>query len=469
MHGDPRAGAASTEHGPDRSPAPRNGTQAGTPRSPASPARQALYEAAKRADYDIPSLQRMPMAELLQLATGAGVENPSGRTRQDLIFQVLRLKVTRSGLGWGEGVLDILPDGFGFLRSPRYDYRASPDDIYVSPSQIRRLNLRQGHTLAGPVRPPKDGEKYFALLHVEAVGGAPVQDLPDRIPFEDLTPLLPRERLHLAASATDLDLRLIDLLAPMGKGQRTLLMAPPHAMRLKLLTRLTQALIDADPDLYVILVLCDERPEEVTEAIRATGPDDRREVVASSFDEATSHHTALASMALEKARRLVEGGRDVALVVDSLTQLVRAWNTELPGSGKMLSAGLDAAALEDPKRLFGAARNVEEGGSLTVIATVLTDTDSQRNDVICEEFRGRGNCEIVLDADLAATHLYPAIDVHRTGTRREDLLLDPIDIARLQKLRARFAGKEPRAALEELLADLERFETNRAYLDSLDG
>ena len=407
------------------------------------------------------------MTELMRLATDAGVENPSGRTRQDLIFQILRLKVTRSGLGWGEGVLDILPDGFGFLRSPRYDYRASPDDIYVSPSQIRRLNLRQGHTLAGPVRPPKDGEKYFALLHVEAVGGAPVQELPDRIPFEDLTPLLPRERLKLAPSANDLDLRLIDLLAPMGKGQRTLLFAPPHAMRLKLLTRLTQALIDADPDLYVIMVLCDERPEEVTEAVRQTGPDDRREVVASSFDEPTPRHTALASMATEKARRLVEGGRDVALVVDSLTQLTRAWNVEAPQSGKLLSVGLDAAALQEPKRLFGAARNVEEGGSLTVIATALNDTGSTMNEVISDEFRGRGNCEIVLDQELASTHVYPAIDVQRTGTRREDLLLAQTDIERLQRLRARYAGKDSRTALLELLADLERTENNRAFLDAL--
>lgn len=451
------AGAPRADHASRPGPTPTGTT-----------GRQSLYEAAKRADYDIPTLQSMPMGQLLRLATDAGVENPSGRTRQELIFHILKLKVTRSGLGWGEGVLDILPDGFGFLRSPRYDYRASPDDIYVSPSQIRRLNLRQGHTLAGPVRPPKEGEKYFALLHVEAVGGAPVQELPDRIPFEDLTPLLPRDRLQLAASPTDLDLRLIDLLAPMGKGQRTLLMAPPHAMRLKLLTRLTQALIDADPDLYVILVLCDERPEEVTEAIRATGPDSRREVVASSFDEATAHHTALASMAAEKARRLVEGGRDVALVIDSLTQLSRAWNTELPGSGKMLAAGLDASALEEPKRMFGAARNVEEGGSLTVLATVLTDTDSRMNDVIGEEFKGRGNCEIVLDGELAATHLYPAIDVRLTGTRREDLLLDPTDVARLQLLRQRLTSKDSRTALRELLADLERFETNRDFLDSLD-
>ncbi|MBI5853003.1 MAG: transcription termination factor Rho [Planctomycetes bacterium] len=429
--------------------------------------RNAVYERAKRTDYDIPRLQALSIGELLQIATEADVESTVGLSRQELIFQILKRKVTAQGLGWGEGTLDILPDGFGFLRSRRYNYQAGPDDIYVSPSQIRRLNLKQGHQIAGPVRPPKDGEKYFALLHIEWVDGKTVDDLRRRIAFDDLTPVLPDRRLVLDLGKAPLDVRVVDLLAPLGFGQRTLVLAPPNSRRNALLTHLAQAILDGNPTVYVILLLLDERPEEVTIAQRSTAPDDRREVVASTFDEPAARHVALAEMALMKCKRMVESGRDVVLCVDSLTSLVRAYNLELPPTGKTLCAGLDAAALQQPKRLFGAARNVEEGGSLTVLATALTGTGARIDEVIAEEFRGKGNCEIVLDERLAGLHLYPPIDVLRTGTRREDSLLPPQDLLRLRALRAAIDRTSARESLEMLIARVEATTSNRALLDAL--
>ncbi len=430
-------------------------------------ARNEVYERAKRTDYDIPRLQKLGVPELLRIAQDAGVEATVGLTKQELIFQILKRKVTSQGLGWGEGTLDVLPDGFGFLRSRRYNYQAGPDDIYVSPSQIRRLNLKQGHVIAGPVRPPKDGEKYFALLHVEWVDGKTVEDLRRRIPFDDMTPLVPTRRLLLDRDGTPLDVRLLDLLAPMGRGQRALVLAPPNSRRAALLIHLSQAILDGNPDVYLILLLLDERPEEVTVAARSTGPDDRREVVASTFDEPASRHVALADLAIMKAKRMVESGAHVVLVLDSLTSLVRAFNTELPPTGKTLCAGLDVAALQPTKRLFGAARNVEEGGSLTVIATALTGTGSRVDEVIAEEFRGKGNCEVVLDERLAGLHLYPPIDVLRTGTRREDSLLPPADLQRLRALRAHVDRDSMRESLEDLIARVQATPSNRALLDSL--
>lgn len=427
--------------------------------------RNEIYEQAKKADYEIPRLQAMSMQELIALAHDAGIEDFVGLGKPDLIFQILRRKVTSQGLGWGEGTLDVLPDGFGFLRSSRYNYQAGPDDIYVSPSQIRRLNLCQGHVVAGPVRPPKEGEKYFALLHVEAINGKPLENLRRRIPFDDLTPLVPTERLNLTPSGCGVDMRLVDLLAPMGKGQRTLILTPPHCGRTIFVTHLAQAILDGNPDVYVILLLLDERPEEVTEAARNTGPDERREVVASTFDEPASRHIALAEMAGMKARRMVEAGRDVVLVCDSLTSLVRAYNTETPHSGKIVAAGLDAKALEAPKRLFGAARKVEEGGSLTVIATVLTGTDSRINDVVVEEFRGKGNCEIAFDTQLARLHVYPAIDVLASGTRREDSLLSPLHLDAARALRQSVSGMPARDALALLLDKIEQTGDNRELLE----
>ncbi len=431
--------------------------------------RNEVYEAAKRVDYQIPQLQEMGSSELLALATDLGIQEAQGKSRKELIFDILRVKVTSRGLGWGEGVLDILPDGFGFLRCAQHNYQAGPDDIYVSPSQIRRLNLQQGHQLAGPVRPPKEGEKYFALLHVEAVNSRPVEGMGPRVPFADLTPLLPDTRLHLEHGSGELDLRLVDLFAPIGKGQRTLVLAPPHCGRTALLVHMAQSILRNDPESYVILLLLDERPEEVTEAERATRPASaRREVIASTFDEPASAHISLAEMAIEKARRMVESGMDVVLLVDSLTALTRAYNTEEPHSGKILAAGLDAVALQEPKKLFGAARRLEEGGSLTVIATVLTDTGSRMNDVIAEEFQGKANCEIVLDRQLAEMHLFPAINLHRTGTRREDNLLPTEDLAKLRKLRRSLAQIEVQSALEQMLASLEATSTNADFLKTLE-
>ncbi|MEO0480049.1 MAG: transcription termination factor Rho [Planctomycetota bacterium] len=429
--------------------------------------RNEVYEQAKRADYEIPKLQSAPMSELMQTAREAGVESIVGLTKQELIYEILRTKVTSRGLGWGEGTLDILPDGFGFLRSKRFNYLAGPDDIYVSPSQIRRLNLKQGHELAGPVRPPKDGEKYFALLHVEAVDGEPVESLRKRIPFDDLTPLFPFERLVLDHETSGLDIRLIDLLAPMGRGQRTLVLAPPHSGRNNFLVNLASSILAGNEDLYVILLLLDERPEEITEAVRKTGPDLRREVVASTFDEPASRHVALAEMAVMKARRMVESGRHVALLVDSLTSLVRAYNQEVPHTGKILAAGLDAAALQEPKKLLGAARTVEEGGSLTVIATASTDTESRGDRIIADEFRGKGNCEVVFDAHLASLHVYPAVDVFATGTRREDALLSAEDVARLRNLRNEIDQGSLQESLELALDRVKNTTSNRDLLDDI--
>lgn len=443
--------------------------EATSPQSASQTSRDEVYEQAKSADYEIPRLQVLPMGQLQQLADEVGVESHLGLGRAELIFQILKKKVTARGLGWGEGTLDILPEGFGFLRSRRYSYNAGPDDIYVSPSQIRRLNLKQGHEIAGPVRPPKDGEKYFALLHVEAVDGMPVECLRGRIPFDDLTPLVPDRRLELAGDGVDV--RLVDLLAPIGFGQRVLVLSPPNSRRNALLISLARAILAGNPDVYLIQLLIDERPEEVTVAVQSTGPDERREVIASTFDEPASRHVSIAEMATMKARRLVESGRDVVMIVDSLTSLVRAYHQETPHSGKILAAGLDSAALLAPKRLFGAARNIEEGGSLTVIATALTGTGSRIDEVIAEEFRGKGNCEIVLDEHLASLHVYPAIDLGRTGTRREESLLDPRDLDRLRRLRVSLdAGtdsEDPKASLEALVEKIQATPNNRDLLDTL--
>ena len=428
-----------------------------------------IYRAAKAADSDIPSLQALPIAELMDKARSEGVETVPGLSKQELIFELLKKRIADTGLGWGEGVLDILPDGFGFLRSPQHHYIAGPDDIYVSPSQVRRLNLRQGHLLAGPVRPPKGREKYFALLHVEAVNGGTVEDLRQRIPFEELTPVLPSRRLRLEHQGCDSELRLLDLFAPMGKGQRTLILAPPQSGRTRLLTLMAMSILDNHADVYVIVLLIDDRPEDVTEMIANTGPDTRREVVASTFDEPASRHVTLAEMALAKAKRMVEAGNDVVILMDSLTHLVRAYNQELPHSGKILSVGLDAVALQHPKGLFGAARQMENGGSLSVVATVLTDTGSRMNDVIAEEFGGRANSEIVLDQHLAELHVYPALDVARTSTRREDTLLSRVELGKVRQLRRKLDGTSPRESLELLDQWMAAAPTNAELLDGLDA
>lgn len=426
-----------------------------------------IYRAAKNADADIPRLQALPMAELMQTALAEGVQLVHGLGKQELIFELLRKRIADTGLGWGEGVLDILPDGFGFLRSPRHHYLSGPDDIYVSPSQVRRLNLRQGHQLAGPVRPPKSGEKYLALLHVEGVNGGTVEDLRQRVPFEELTPVLPHQRLALEHEGGPVEMRLLDLFAPMGKGQRTLITAPPQSGRTQILTQMARAVLHNHPEVYVIVLLIDDRPEEVTEMIVNTGPDERREVVASTFDQPASRHLALSEMVLARAKRMVEAGRDVMILLDSLTHLVRACNQEVPHSGKILSVGLDSMALQHPKRVFGAARQIEQGGSLSVVATVLTDTDSRMNDVITEEFRGRGNSEIVLDRELAGLHVYPALDIARTRTRREDNLLGRAELEAVRRLRRKLEGSSTRERLEQVTRMVDATATNADFFETL--
>ena len=429
--------------------------------------RNKIFEDAKQANYRIPELQAAPMPELMQQAIEAGIPGSANLGKQELIFEILKHKATSKGLGWGEGTLDILPDGFGFLRSQQHDYRSGSDDIYVSPSQIRRLGLKQGHLVSGPVRPPKEGEKYFALLHVETVNDKTIEELKRQINFNDLTPVLPFERLKLEHDQGSIALRLIDLLAPIGKGQRSLILTPPHADRTSLLTEIAGAFLINHPKLYVFMLLLDERPEEVSEAVRRIGPTGNCEVVASTFDEPASQHISLTKIVLEKARRLVESGKDVVLLVDSLTSLTRAYNTETPHSGKVISAGLDAVALQEPKRLFGAARRVEEGGSLSIIATLLCDTGSHMNDVICEEFMGKANSEIVLDQHLASLHLYPPINVKSSATRREDNLLDEEELTKTRSLRRSLATLSNEEALKKLLADLQATKSNAEFLQGI--
>ena len=425
--------------------------------------RAALYEEARRGN-DITRLQQLGVAELLALASAEQLDVLPGTSRQDLLFEIVRHRITRTGLGWGDGVLEVLPDGFGFLRSRLHDFEPGADDIYVSPSQVRRLNLKPGHQVAGPVRPPKRGEKYLALLHVELVNGGTVADLRTRIAFEQRTPVLPRQRLRLEHAGAGVDVRLIDLLAPWGKGQRVLIQAPPGSGRTLLLTHVAEAVAVTHPDVHLLLCLLDERPEEVTEVRRRVGQHGAHEVVASTFDQPPARHLALAELALARAQRLCEAGRDVLLVVDSLTALVRAYHLELPHSGKMLTIGLDAAALQRPKRLFGAARSLEEGGSLTLLATVLIGTDSRIDEVIAEEFAGKGNSDVVLDRELAALHVYPAIDPLKTGTRREDCLLSAPAMARLRRLRSGLAALPPAQRHERVLRLLEQAPHNDALL-----
>jgi transcription termination factor Rho len=426
--------------------------------------RRDLYDAARHAGGDIPILQAMSMPDLMELAQREGIEVLPNLSKPELLFEILRHRIERSGLAWGEGILEVLPDGFGFLRSREHDYRPGPDDVYVSPSQIRSLNLKPGHEVAGPVRPPRRGEKFFALLHVELVNGGSVADMRRRIPFDARTPLLPRERLRLERPGGSATMRILDLLAPWGRGQRVLFATPPQSGRTLLLTQVVQTLLANHPDLHTVVCLLDERPEDITEFRRQAGAHPHCEVVASSFDEAPRRHVELADLALCRVQRMVEAGQHVVLVLDSLTRLVRAWHLEVPHSGKMLAAGLDAAALVRPKRLFGAARNAEEGGSLTVIGTVLTGTGSRIDELIGEEFAGRGNCEVVLDRELAPWHLFPGLDVARTGTRREDCLLDPVARAGLCTLRRELLALPPAARIERLGALLQAGMDNAAVL-----
>ncbi|MFM7057377.1 MAG: transcription termination factor Rho [Planctomycetota bacterium] len=417
---------------------------------------------------NIADLQRMAMKDLIAIAEQDQLTEYHGLKKQDLIFKILKERTRLNGLMFGEGTLEILPDGFGFLRSPDYHYLPCPDDIYVSPSQIRRFGLRTGATVAGQIRPPKENERYFALLRVEAINGEDPNLLTNKVFFDDLTPLHPQRRLRLADHSEFLSTRLVDLIAPIGMGQRGLIVSPPRAGKTILLQQLAKATLRNHPDAYVIVLLIDERPEEVTDMERKLkGPN--CEVVSSTFDEASARHIQVAEMVIEKAKRMVEYGHDVVIFLDSITRLARAWNTEIPNSGKTLSGGVDANALQNPKRFFGSARCVEEGGSLTIIATALVDTGSRMDDVIFEEFNGTGNTEIVLDRKLVDRRVWPAIDINRSGTRREELLLTDDELKSSWALRRTLNDLGPVEAMELLLNRLKKYQSNEELLKELNG
>ncbi len=426
---------------------------------------QARYEQAKHADGSIRKLQKMEVEELHVIAQEEAVENYVGLKRQELIFQILKKRVQEQGLMYGEGVLEVLPDGFGFLRSPEYSYLASPDDIYVSPSQIRRFGLKPGHVVQGTIRPPKESEKYFALLRVDAVNGHPPDHLNDVKNFEDLTPLHPFERFVLECgdgSPRDLSMRVVDLVTPIGRGQRGLIVAPPRTGKTVLMQSLANSIISNYPENHVIVLLIDERPEEVTD-FRQNTPKGV-EIIASTFDEQTSRHVQVCEMVIEKSRRMVEYGEHVVILMDSLTRMARAYNQEMPHSGKILSGGLDANALQRPRKFLGSARAIEHGGSLTILATALVDTGSKMDDIIFEEFKGTGNMELHLDRRLVEKRTYPAIDIAASGTRREELLMDPREMELVYKLRKVLADMNVVEAMELLKNRLEKVNTNAEFL-----
>ena len=416
----------------------------------------------KKEELNIRQLQKMTIKELQDLAKKEGVKECHGLKKQELIFKILKDRVTQNGLMYGEGVVEVLPEGFGFLRSPDYSYLPGPDDIYISPSQIRRFGIKTGVTVSGQIRPPKEGERYFALLKVEAINFEDPEVRAERVLFDDLTPLHPDERLLLETTPEEINMRIMDLITPVGKGQRGLIVSPPRAGKTVLLQKIANAVSKNHPEVYLIILLIDERPEEVTEMERATNA----EVVSSTFDEPASRHVQVADMVLEKAKRMVEYGKDVLILLDSITRLARAYNTEVPHSGKILSGGIDANALQKPKRFFGGARNIEEGGSLTIIATALIDTGSRMDDVIFEEFKGTGNMELHLDRRLADRRLYPSIDITRSGTRKEELLLDPEELKRVWLLRKVLNETNPVEAIELLKSRLAKTRTNAEFLMS---
>ena len=415
---------------------------------------------------NLTELKQKPIGELLNTANEMGLENISRTRKQDVIFVILKKHAKNGEDIYGNGVLEILQDGFGFLRSADSSYLAGPDDIYVSPSQIRRFNLRTGDTVAGKIRPPKDGERYFALLKIAEINFSKPDDSKHKILFENLTPLFPDERLPLQignGSTEDISARVIDLTSPIGKGQRGLIVSPPKAGKTLILQNIAQSLTHNSPECRLIVLLIDERPEEVTEMQRSV----RGEVVASTFDEPPSRHVQVAEMVIEKAKRLVEHKEDVVILLDSITRLARAYNTIIPSSGKVLTGGVDAHALERPKRFFGAARNLEEGGSLTIIATALIETGSKMDEVIYEEFKGTGNMELILDRKMAEKRVYPAINVRRSGTRREDLLTTEEELQRMWILRKLLSSQEDLQATEFILDKLKDTKTNDEFFNAM--
>jgi len=412
---------------------------------------------------DIGKLKSLKISELNKVARDLNVNDVSGSRKQDLIFKVLQAQTEKAGLIFGEGVLEVLPDGFGFLRSVNYNYLPGPDDIYISPSQIKKFRLRTGDTVSGQIRPPKEGEKYFALLKVEAVNFESPESAKDKILFDNLTPLYPNERYKLEIKGKDLTVRVMDLLTPIGKGQRGTIVAPPYSGKTIIMQKIANSISQNYPDAIIMVLLIDERPEEVTDMERSV----KGEVISSTFDEPATRHVQVAEMVLEKAKRLVEHKKDVVVLLDSITRLARAYNTVVPHSGKILSGGVDSNALHKPKRFFGAARNIEEGGSLTIIGTALVDTGSRMDEVIFEEFKGTGNMELQLDRNLFQRRVYPAIDIKRSNTRKEDLLLDEKELQRVWVLRKVLNELNTVEAMELLLQKLGRTKTNEEFLESM--
>ncbi|HOP40067.1 MAG TPA: transcription termination factor Rho [Geobacteraceae bacterium] len=412
---------------------------------------------------NLQELKSKKINELTAIAKSLNIEGASSLRKQDLIFAILNAQTEKNGMIFGEGVLETLPDGFGFLRAPDYNYLPGPDDIYVSPSQIRRFNLQTGDTVSGQIRPPKEGERYFALLKVETVNYEPLEAVRDKILFDNLTPLYPMERLKLETTPDNLSTRVMDLIAPIGKGQRGLIVAPPRTGKTMLIQNIANSIAVNHPEVYLIVLLIDERPEEVTDMQRSV----RGEVVSSTFDEPASRHIQVAEMVIEKAKRLVEHKRDVVILLDSITRLARAYNTVIPPSGKVLSGGVDSNALHKPKRFFGAARNIEEGGSLTIIATALVDTGSKMDEVIFEEFKGTGNMELHLDRKLVEKRVFPAIDMNKSGTRKEELLIDKSALNRIWILRKVLHPMNVVDSMEFLLSKLVESKTNQDFLDAM--
>jgi transcription termination factor Rho len=416
-----------------------------------------------KAEFHVGHLQKMNIAELHDIAKREGIQEYTGLKKGDLIFKILKERVNKEGMMYGEGVLEILPDGFGFLRSPRYSYFPCPDDIYVSPSQIRRFGMRTGTVISGQIRPPKENERYFALLRVDAINYEPPEQLADKVNFDDLTPLYPEERLVMESDHEGIEMRIMDLVTPIGKGQRGLIVAPPRTGKTILLQKIANSISRNNPEVDLIVLLIDERPEEVTDMERSV----KGEVISSTFDEPASRHVQVAEMVIEKAKRMVEYGRDVVILLDSITRLARAYNNEVPHSGRILTGGVDASALQKPKRFFGAARNIEEGGSLTILATALIDTGSRMDEVIFEEFKGTGNMELHLDRRLADKRVWPALDITRSGTRKEELLLDPEEQRRIWVLRKVLHDMNPVEAMELLKSKLKQLRSNAEFLMSM--
>ena len=412
---------------------------------------------------NLADLKEMSISKLTSIAKGMDVPGATGMRKQELIFTVLAAQTEKSGLIFSEGVLETLPDGFGFLRAPEYNYLPGPDDIYVSPSQIRKFDLRTGDTVSGQIRPPKEGERYFALIKVEAINFESPDQAREKVFFDNLTPLYPDEMLKMEVTQENLSARVIDLVTPLGKGQRGLIVAPPRTGKTMLLQTIANSITQNHPEVTLIVLLIDERPEEVTDMQRSVNG----EVISSTFDEPPTRHVQVADMVIEKAKRLVEHKRDVVILLDSITRLARAHNAVVPPSGKILSGGIDSNALQRPKRFFGAARNIEEGGSLTIIATALIDTGSRMDDVIFEEFKGTGNSEIHLDRRLSDKRLFPAIDLQRSGTRKEELLLSKEDLARIWVMRRVLNPLSPVEQMEVVLERLEKAKSNAEFLASM--